>query len=82
METPTRKNGRRIQKGSKGNAKSGKRDSISLLAELKANKIEYYKDGDFEVKFSPLAFLPDIVTPPEKTENIDELMYYSTQGRP
>lgn len=80
METTARKNGRRVQKGSKRTVKSGERDGLSLLAELKANKIEYYKDGDFEVKFSPLAFIPDIVTPPENVENIDDLVYYSSQG--
>jgi hypothetical protein len=75
------KNGKPVQKRIKGASKRGERDGISvLIANLKANKIEFYKDGDFEIKFSPLAFIPDIVNPTQKNDDENELLFYSVQG--
>ena len=75
------KNGKPVQKRIKRASKRGERDGISvLIANLKANKIEFYKDGDFEIKFSPLAFIPDIVNPTQKNDDDNELLFYSVQG--
>lgn len=75
------KNGKPVQKRIKGASKRGERDGVSvLIANLKENKIEFYKDGDFEIKFSPLAFIPDIVNPTQKNDDDNELLFYSVQG--
>jgi hypothetical protein len=51
-----------------------------LIDELKRNRVEHFKEGDLEIKFSPLAFLPDEVTnaPLLKDQIDDELLFYSS----
>ncbi len=90
MEDSGSKNDRSVRGRGKSDAKRGRgakssvlSDTDRLIALLKANKVEHYKSGEVEIKFSMLAFLPDA---PEKTipkaiNEDDELLYYSAPER-
>lgn len=58
---------------------------MELVRFLKEQKIEHYKTDKIELKFSPLAHLPEIKTnPSSNTEVTDEqeLLFYSAGDRP
>lgn len=56
---------------------------MELIKYLKANKVEHYKTDDLDIKFSPLAHLPESKeVPMSKVEDENELLYYSAGERP
>ena len=82
METNSRKNGRSVPRRGKKAAGGGKRDVDALLDQLKRFKVEHFKDGDFEIKLSPLAYIPEIKGVDKSKEFDEELLFYSGQTPP
>lgn len=71
----------------KASTKRSGRDELTFLIEhLKENKITKFKSKDYEIEFSPLAFLPSLPQvqgePIVTDEDRDELLYYSSNSRP
>jgi hypothetical protein len=45
-------------------------------------KVQKFKHKDFEIEFSPMAFIPDAPPIPEtNTDNIDDMAFYSSNIR-
>ena len=90
MEESGSENGRRVSRGSKKAQGNGGRGATNVLVEekelirfLKEQKIEHYKTDKYDIKFSPLAHLPELPkAPTSNTVDEDELLYYSAGERP
>ena len=90
MEVTGTKDGRSVSRRSKKSNGGGRRGKPAVLTEterliavLKENKIEHYKSEALEIKFSMMAFLPNLPENPSSEvsnkEDTDELLYYSAQ---
>lgn len=89
MEESGAKNGRRVsRRGKKGAGRAGGGNAAlleikELVSLLKSQKIEHFKTEKYDIKFSPLAHLPEQEkAPSSRIEDENELLYYSAGERP
>jgi hypothetical protein len=97
MEDSGSKNGRKVSKRSpdgtrrkRGDASPVLKGALELIEFLKLNKVEYYRNGDIEIKLNPASFIPQDIpevtnqeqVPSSGDELTDELLFYSAPGRP
>lgn len=93
MEVKRSKNGRSVSgRGKAPNGGAGRaepsllEEASSLIAMLRENKVEIFEKGDFKIKMSILAFVPEVTSneknPSSTVEDTDELLFYSSPGRP